>query len=172
LFDIYVDTFVSWISAGGGCDYNFYLTQSQATAAIIGAPQTLNPDIAFLVAAVPYTLDHTASLQLYKRNSAMQNTLLLNAQVSNLVTQPALHQCEPDGQEIPWHTHTSGQTGHLPVGRLSAASFMPLEIVEGGPQQEKVFAAASFNIPPHVVDPPTNHRALFMLFWHDRNGGN
>lgn len=163
-FSTYHDTYVSWISAGGGCDYNFCLTQGQATAVMIGTPYSLGAmqDPALLVAAVPHTLDHTASLQLYKR-SGSQNTLLLNSSIGNLVTYPTAHQCEPDGEEIPWHTHTPGQTGHLPVGGLSTTWFL-LEPIHGG-MNEQIFSAASFNIPPHDIDASTNHRALYMVFW-------
>jgi len=166
VFNSYHDTYVSWISAGGGCDYNFCLTQGQATAVMIGTPYSLGAQVepALLVAAVPHTLDHTASLQLYKK-SGTQNTILLDTPIGNVVTHHASHKCEPDGEEIPWHTHTSGQTGHLPVAGLSSVWFF-LEPIHGG-INEQIFAAASFNIPPHDIDAPTNHRALYMVFWID-----
>jgi len=163
VFGTYSDTFVSWISAGGGCAYTFCLDQSQATALKVGTPHVLDNSRHKLLAAVPQMIDHTAALQLYKRIGT-QNTLLIDSPIGNLNSHPTSHKCEPDGAEIARHTHSSGQTGHLRVHGLSAYYFDPLEILEGT-QDHSVFAAASFDIPAHAISAPTDHRALYMLFW-------
>jgi len=162
-FTTYFRTHVSWISAGGGCGYTFCLTPEQTTALKVGTPHLLLNGNHWLVAAVPHILDHTAALHLYKRRGT-QNTLLVNSAIGNLNGNAAAHKCDPDGEEIGWHTHSSGQTGHLSVGGLSAALFAPLELLEGWAGDE-VLAAAAFDIPEHTVSAPTDHRALYMVFW-------
>lgn len=155
---------VSWISAGGGCGYNFCLSQGQPTAAKIGAPVgVLNQSFTALVAAVPHVLDHTSALQLYWRHEG-QNTLVIDSSIDNSNSHPAAHQCEPDGEAIPWHTHSSGSTGHLrPLIGLSAWQGY-WELADG--LDDEVFTAASFNIPTHTPNAPTDQRALYMVFWH------
>lgn len=163
----YQDTYVSWISAAGGCGYTFCLTPEQSTAAKVGTPYlpTADPRGYKLVLAVPHVLDHTAGLQLFKRRGT-QNTLLANTQIENLNSHATGHKCEPDGQQHPSHTHASGAAGHLKKGGLSPRYFVPFEFMEGyANPPDEVVAAAWFDIPAHNMEAPTDHRALYMLFW-------
>lgn len=164
---------VSWISAGGGCGYDFCLSQGQATAVKVGTPFDV-PDDTYtrIVVAVPHVIDHTAALQLYlKRNN--QNTLLIDTSINNSNNHYTSHKCEPDGGLHAWHNHSSASAGHLPVGGLSQwhGSIVLNDIA----YTDEVFAAASFNIPSHATSDPTDHRALYMVFWHGtppQGGGN
>ncbi len=63
-----IDVHISWISAGCGCGYELCLDPSQTTATKLGSPYALSPRYSTkIVAAVPLTLDHTASMQLYRK---------------------------------------------------------------------------------------------------------
>jgi len=156
---------VSWISAADGCGYNFCLAQGQETAVKVGTPFPVpNDSASTIVVAVPHVIDHTATLQLYHRRDE-QNTLLLDTSINNSNNYHTAHKCEPDGGEIAWHNHTIAAAGHLPVGGLTAWR----GVIHFGEQvEDEIFAAASFNIPSHSspTPSPTNHRALYMVFWH------
>ncbi len=159
LFSTYHDTYVSWISAEGGCGYTFCLTTGTATK--IGTPYNLMSGDHLLLLAVPHVLDHTAGLQLYKRNGN-QNTLLVNSFIGNANSHPTSRKCDPDGAAFPNHTHTSGAAGQLLRSGLSPKYFEPLEPLIFS---DEVFTASSFDVPAHTVAGPTDHRALYMLFW-------
>lgn len=160
LFSTYHDTYVSWISAGGGCGYTFCLGTGTATK--IGTPYNLAAATnKLLVLAVPHVLDHTAGLQLYKWNGN-QGTLLVDSSIGNSNSHPTNHKCDPDGALIAAHTHASGAAGQLQKGGLSAAYFEPLEPLLGS---DEVFTASSFDVPAHTVAAPVNCRALYMVFW-------
>ncbi len=167
------DVLVSWISAGGGCDYNFCIAQGQETAVKIGTPFAAPGDTSKIVVAVPHVLDHTAALQLYWRRNS-QNTLLIDTPINNSINHFTAHKCEPDGCDIAWHNHQNAAAGHLPVAGLSQVhAALSLD----GPGLDEIFAVASFNMPPHTSPnpAPTNHRALYMVFWHGtipQGGGN
>ncbi len=159
----HVNVGVSWISAGDGCAYDFCLSAGQPTVLKVGSPVNALDGWAALVAAVPHTLDHTAALQLYWRHGT-EITLLIDSSIGDSVSQPVAHKCEPEGMEIPWHTHAPGVTGHL---RPSLGlSFWQGRYDLNSPQGNEVFTAASFDVPAHSVAAPTNHRALYMVFWH------
>ncbi len=160
---------VSWISTAGGCGYTFCLAQGQETAVKIGTPFAEPGWYSTIVVAVPHVIDHTATLQLYQRRNN-QNTLLINTSIGNSNGHDTTHKCEPDGGLHAWHDHSSGSAGHLPVGGLSA--WRGSIVLDDSPYQDSIFAAASFNIPSHTTADPTNHRALYMVFWHpDQSGG-
>lgn len=164
---------VSWISAAGGCGYTFCLAEGQETAVKIGTPFAVPDEIwSELVVAVPHVLDHTATLQLYWRRGA-QNMLLIDSAINNSTNHHTSHKCLPDGGDIAWHNHSSAAAGHLPVGGLTAWRG---DHVFNNDGQDEIFAAATFNIPSHTSPnpAPTNHRALYMVFWHgtiDQGGG-
>ncbi len=165
---------VSWISAGGGCGYNFWLAEGQETAVKIGTPFRVPDEMwSELVVAVPQVLDHTATLQLYWRRNS-QNTLLIDTPINNSNNHFTAHKCEPNGGDIAWHNHQNAAAGHLPVGGLSQWHGSH---VFDAQELDWIFAAATFNIPPHTSPnpAPTNHRALYMVFWHgviQGGGGN
>jgi len=150
----YINCGVSWISAAGGCDYNFCLTGSTATK--VGTP--FDMDIhGPIVVAVPHTLDHATVIRLYKRVGT-QDTLLVQRNPDNSNNYYTAHRCEPDGGEIAWHVHTSGQYGHLKVRGY--------EQWQGNEDPgDGVFTAAAYNVSPHSSSAPTNHRGLFIIFW-------
>ncbi len=161
-----IDVHISWISAGCGCGYEFCLDPSQTTATKLGSPYALSPRYSTkIVAAVPLTLDHTASMQLYRKRGN-QYMIIHQNNVATSNNYYTAHKCEPDGDDIGWHRHSSGPAGHLAVGGLGhgAAHQTLIELEEAG---DAVLAAASFDSPAHAtVPPPTNHRALYMVFWH------
>ena len=84
----------SWISAGGGCGYNFWLAEGQETAVKIGTPFRVPDEMwSELVVAVPQVLDHTATLQLYWRRNS-QNTLLIDTPTPPLLPGTSLFQSD------------------------------------------------------------------------------
>ncbi len=162
----------SWISADSGCGYTFCLPEGQETAVKIGTPFA-EPDAIWseLVVAVPHVLDHTATLQLYWQHNGV-NTLLIDSAINNSTNHHTAHKCLPDGGEIAWHNHSSAAAGHLPVGGLIAWRG---DHVFNNDGQDEIFAAATFNIPSHTSPnpAPTNHRALYLVFWRGSGeGGN
>lgn len=156
-----VDVVVSWISAAGGCDYNFCLNHGQSSK--VGTPFPVPDGVtAYLVLAVPHVKDHTSVLRLYHRYED-QNTLLIDSPINNLNSHHAAHKCEPDGGTHAWHNHSSVAAAHLPVGGLAAHQVV---IRFATPGWDHVFTAASFDVPAHSTASPTNHRALYMVFWY------
>ncbi len=122
-----------------------------------------------IVVAVPHVLDHTATLRLYHLARDSQNTLLLDTSINNSNNHYTSHKCEPDGGTHAWHNHSSGSAGHLPVGGLS--QWHGSIVLNDVYYTDEIFAAASFNIPSHTTSDPTDHRALYMVFWHGSGGG-
>lgn len=159
---------VSWISAAGGCDYNFCLESTQPSILItkIGTPYALGTKL--VVMAVPHTLDHATDTQLYWRhldNGVWANTLLVERFPYNNINEPAAHQCEPDGAAIPWHIHSSGENGHLNFPQGPAGYRMWQGVQAWGEGVDQIFTVAAYNVPQHANNAPINNVGLYMVFW-------
>lgn len=147
---------VSWISAAGGCDYNFCLTDSTATKS--GSPFSLGTNDPIVV-AVPHTLDHATNVRLYRREGG-QDTLLVERTPINSNNYHTAHKCDPDGAEIQWHTHTSGAYGHLVVD-----GYTQWQGNQSPGSGDGILTKASYNVPAHSTAAPVNHRGLYIVFW-------
>lgn len=156
---LYTNCGVSWISAGGGCAYNFCVTDAQTT--VTGSVFDLGAlDRGPILVAVPHTLDHTTNVRFYKR-VGQQDTLLIERTPTNSNNHYTAHKCEPDGATISWHNHSSGSAGHLVKGGL--AQWQGNEDPGDG-----VFVSATMNVSTHATSAPTDHRGLYMVFWRRR----
>ncbi len=156
----------SWISAGGGCEYNICLEQGQGEVELTGPSYSLEwqgyqPRI---IAAVPHTLDHTTEVRLWRHMNGppQQKISLLQYAPINSVNHLAAHKCEPDGQTLGWHTHGPSQTGHLQFRGLEQAWQGEFILTYG----DMLFTTAKFNVPLHGTPAPVGCRALYMVFWH------
>lgn len=157
----------SWISAGGGCDYNICLDQGQGEVTLSGPPYSLNWQGAapVVIAAVPHALDHTTEVRLWRiiTNPPPPNFIpLLTFTPNNSVNHPAAHKCEPDGQTLGWHTHGPSQTGHLQYRGFEPAWQGNLPLTPA----DMLLTTAKFNVPPHSTPAPVGCRAICIVFWH------
>lgn len=164
---LYTNVFVSWISAGGGCGYDFCVNSNQQVTKT-GTPVSLNNGAAYqIVGALPLTLDHTSNMKLYKRENN-NDTLLITTLPVNSNNFYSAHKCQPDGSDIEWHNHSIGSSGHLQVGGVSAQWGYEALL-----DDTTIFTTADFVVPPHeTFDPfhtvatPINCRAVYVIFWY------
>ncbi len=162
----YTNLCVTWVSAGGGCGYDFCLNSNQQVTKTGTPVDVFDNGAAFTVrGAVPLVLDHTSSIKLYTRNDN-NDSLLVTRYPSNSNNFYSAHQCRPDGAEVEWHSHSSGSAGHLQAGGLS-----PWFGNEDFGVDTTLFTEAVFTIPTHeTFDPfhtvatPINCRAVYMVF--------
>lgn len=162
----YTNLCVTWVSAGGGCGYDFCLNSNQQVTKTGTPVDVFENGAAFTVrGAVPLVLDHISSVKLYTRNDN-NDTLLVTRYPANSNNFYSAHQCQPDGAEVEWHSHSSGSAGHLQAGGLS-----PWFGDEDFGADTTLFTEAVFTIPTHeTFDPfhtvatPINCRAVYMVF--------
>lgn len=153
--DRHINVHVSWISAGGGCAYDFCIDEGASQK--FGSP--FAPEAYSVVVAVPHVQDHADYIALnYSEGS---NLLVISHQVpNNSPGESSAHKCQPDGTANPWHTHSPGASGHLRLGGLGqwhGRFFLQTT--------STLVATAGFDVPAHSVADTINQRALWLVFW-------
>gem|GEM_PF-6224933 len=163
--EAYKNVNVSWISAGGGCDYDFCLISGYEER--VGSAVTLPPDVrrARLVAAFPHIHDHALQMKLIKRSNG-RNTELLSTTINNDRNYSAAHHCAPDGEMIAAHTHSGNETGHLPWRALAQQVWYNADVTIN--QRDRLFTAAAFDVPVHgAEDLSVDEMAFYVVFWEN-----